>query len=120
MRHERRMVDKAFHAAKAFRQREQLRVLEKTPRSGKVRFQNDRDHAAETEHLLTSQIVVRMRFEAGIMDRFDLCSSSQRAISSPLAQCRSIRSASVFKLRKTRKLSNAPAIAPTEFCKNAI
>ncbi len=68
MGHECRMVDQAFHAAQAFCQRKQLRVLEKTPRSGKVRFQNDRDHAAETAHLLTSQIMLRMRFEAGIMD----------------------------------------------------
>src|SRR5207244_13615207 len=72
MRHERRMVDEAFNAAETFRQREQLGVLEKTPRSRKVRLQNDGDHATETAHLLAGQIVLRMRFEAGIMHRFDL------------------------------------------------
>ena len=37
--------------------------------------------------------------------------------SSALAQCRSMRSASVFTPRSARKLSNGPAIAPTAFCR---
>ena len=67
MRHERGMIDEAFHAAQAFCQHKQFRVLEKTSRSGEVRLQNDRDHAAEPAHLLSGQIVLRMRFETGVL-----------------------------------------------------
>ena len=40
VRHERRMIDQAFDAAQTFREREQMRVLEKTPRAGEIGFQN--------------------------------------------------------------------------------
>ena len=68
MRHQRRMIDQAFHAAQAFRQSKQVRVLKKTPRSGEVSFQNDGDHPAEPAHLLPGQIVLWMRFQSRIMD----------------------------------------------------
>ena len=62
MRHKSGMIDQAFHAAQAFRQSKQVRVLKKTPRSGEVSFQNDGDHSAEPAHLLPGQIVLWMRF----------------------------------------------------------
>src|SRR6476620_12629572 len=49
-----------------------MRVLKKTPRSGEISFQNDGDHSVEPAHLLSGQIVLWMRFQSGIMDRFDL------------------------------------------------
>ena len=66
------MIDQAFHAAQAFRQSKQVRVLKKTSRSGEISFQNDGDHSAKPAHLLPGQIVLWMRFQSGIMDRFDL------------------------------------------------
>ena len=62
MRHQRGMIDQAFHAAEAFRQGKQVCVLQKTARSGEVSFQNNGDHSAEPAHLLPGQIVLCMRF----------------------------------------------------------
>src|SRR6266498_1358388 len=62
MRHERGMIDEAFHAAQTFRQRKQARVLQKTPGAREIAFQNDRYDSAEAAHLLPRQIVLWMRF----------------------------------------------------------
>src|SRR5205823_9308648 len=47
-------------------------VLKKAPRSFEIGFQDDRDDSTEPAHLLAREIVLRMRFEPGIMDRFYL------------------------------------------------
>src|SRR5438132_5116299 len=49
-----------------------MSVLQKPPRSFKIGFQDDRDDSTEPAHLLAREIVLRMRFEPGIMDRFHL------------------------------------------------
>ena len=49
-----------------------MSVLKKAPRSFEIGFQDDRDDSTEPAHLLAREIVLRMRFEPGIMDRFYL------------------------------------------------
>ncbi len=73
MRHQRRMLDQALHAAQAFGQREHFARLEKTPRTVNVRVQIDRDNAAETAmHLVARQCMLRMRFQPRIVHLADL------------------------------------------------
>src|SRR5882724_3941787 len=70
MCHERRMIDEALHTAQAFGQREQMRVFEKTLRSGEVRLQNDCYDSTEAAHLLPREIVLRMGLYPRVTDRF--------------------------------------------------
>src|SRR5437764_9827891 len=72
MGHKRGMIDQAFHAAQAFGEREQVRALEESSRAFEICFQNDRDHSAETAHLGTGEIVLRMRFQSWVTDRLHL------------------------------------------------
>src|ERR1700751_233804 len=47
-----------------------MRVFEKTFRSIEIGFQNNRNYSAKTAHLRTCEIVLRMRFQARIVNRF--------------------------------------------------
>ena len=105
MRHERGMIDQALDAAQAFRERKEMRVLEKTPRACEIGFQDDRDHSAEAAHLLAREIVLRMRFKPGIMNRFRPSVAPRASARSP-ARSRNAApsaSASVFNPRSARK-----------------
>src|SRR5262244_1449929 len=66
MRHQRRMLDQAFDAAEAFREREQTAALEETPGVVEGAGQVGRDHAAEGTHLLPGERVLRMAREPRI------------------------------------------------------
>src|SRR5207249_451466 len=66
--HQRRMLDEALHTAEAFGQREQMAVLQKTFRPGKIGVQADRHHAAEGAHLSLGEFVLWMRDETWVMD----------------------------------------------------
>src|SRR3954471_7466236 len=66
------MIHEAFYATETFREREQMGVLEEAPRAGQIGFQNDRDHAAERAHLFLREFMLRMLFEARIVNLFDL------------------------------------------------
>src|SRR6266576_5397864 len=66
------MIDQALDPAQTFGQGKQMSVLEKAPRSFEIGFQDNRDDSAEPAHLLACEIVLRMGFDPGIMDRFYL------------------------------------------------
>src|SRR6478672_2013246 len=66
------MIDQAFDAAKAFGEREEVGVFEEAARTGQVRLQDDGDHAAERAHLFLRQLVLRMLFQAGVVDLLNL------------------------------------------------
>src|SRR5436190_20987677 len=66
------MIDEAFHPAEAFGEREEMRVLEEAPCAGEIGFQHDRDHSAKGAHLFLRQLVLRMLFEARIINFLDL------------------------------------------------
>ena len=68
MRHDRGMIDQAFDAAQAFRERKQVRILQESSRPFKIRFQNNRHNPAESTHLLAGEVMMRMRFEPGIVN----------------------------------------------------
>ena len=72
VRHERRMIDQALHAAQAFREREQMRVLEKTSRARPDRFSRSIVTMPPKPRICAlREIVLRMRFQAGITNLFD-------------------------------------------------
>ena len=56
------MIDQALDPAQTLGQRKQMSILEKTPRSFEIGFQDNRDDSAEPAHLLAREIVLRMGF----------------------------------------------------------
>src|SRR6187401_487506 len=49
-----------------------MRVLEKSPRTSEVGFQNHGNHAAKSAHLAFRQLMMWMRFQTRIADRSEL------------------------------------------------
>src|ERR1017187_6872393 len=72
VRHKRGMIDQAFDAAQTFRERKEMRVLKKPSRACEIGLQDDRHHSAESAHLNSREIMLRMRLESRITDRLDL------------------------------------------------
>src|SRR2546421_2724823 len=73
VRHDRRMLDQALHAAEAFGKRKQPAALEEAARGAKAALQHCRYHAAVAPvHLLCREEVLRMARQAGIKDALDL------------------------------------------------
>src|SRR4051812_16088003 len=66
------MIHEAFHPTETFREREQMGVLEKTPRASEIGFQNDCDHAAERAHLFLREFMLWMLFEPRVVNLLDL------------------------------------------------
>ncbi len=71
MGHQRGQLDQAFDAAQAFGQGEQARAAGHLARSVNAALDLERQHAAEAaDHLATSQFVLRMAFQARVVDVF--------------------------------------------------
>src|SRR3954470_4833982 len=66
------MIHEALDATETFRERKEMRVLEKTPRPGEISLENDRDHSAERAHLFLCQLVLRMLLESRVINFFNL------------------------------------------------
>src|SRR4051794_20750910 len=49
-----------------------MSVLQKTPGPGQISLQDDRDHAAETAHLLLRKFVLRMLLEPRVINLLNL------------------------------------------------
>src|ERR1043165_3288558 len=49
-----------------------MRVLEEPARAGEIGFQNNRDHSAKRAHLFLRQLMLRMLFQARVVNLFDL------------------------------------------------
>ena len=81
----------------------------------------ERDHAAEVLHLACRDRVAGVRGQARGRGRRSTRGWRSRndATAMAFAQCRSIRTASVFTPRSTSQASNGPGIAPSDFCRNA-
>jgi len=65
-------VTKAFRTAEARRDQEQFERVNELARGLVVALHQKADDAAEAAHLLFANGVIRMRFERGIPDLFDL------------------------------------------------
>src|SRR5215470_8541613 len=73
MRHDRRMLDEALHAAQAFGERKELAALEKAARCREPASQHRAHHAAiAVVHLLGGEQMLRMAREARIDHALDL------------------------------------------------
>src|SRR4051812_21389610 len=66
------MINKAFDATETFGEREQVGVLEESPRSRQIGLQDNGHHASEGAHLFLRQVVLRMLCESGVINLFDL------------------------------------------------
>src|SRR5689334_9346610 len=66
--HDRRVFDQAFHAAQALGQGEDLHVLKEAFGTSQVAVEVDGNHPAETAHLPLGQFVLRVRWQAGVVD----------------------------------------------------
>ena len=118
--HDRRVLDQAFDAAEALGQGEELgsapaRAASRPGRgSGSPVIMPPKPRICRLASACCGWLA-----RPGIDDALARrrAASSQRATASAFSQCRSMRSASVFRPRSARKLSNGPAIAPTAFCR---
>ena len=111
------MTDQRLDAAQALGQAEQPRPGEEAPGVLAASPQPDADHAAEVAHLAGGDLVVGM-VAAGPDSRPARpsgCSASQSASACALAQCRSMRTASVLMPRRTSQASNGPGTPPAAF-----
>ncbi len=91
------------------------------------RFVPARSRSSSTEimppkavHLPPGDLVLRMAGEAGVDDAPHVLARLQPLgdLQRRWLECRSSRSASVFRPRSAKKLSNGPEMAPTAFCRN--
>ena len=94
------MLDQALDATQALGQRKETTAFEKAFRSGKVRLEHDRDHAAECAHLSLGELVLRMRREPRVVNaghfrvRGEPSAELVRVLAMPLhAQCKRLESA---------------------------
>jgi len=62
------MLDQAFHATKAFGEREEAAVFQEAFGSREVRFQHDRHHPAKRAHLASRKVMLRMRGQPRVVN----------------------------------------------------
>src|SRR3989442_920662 len=65
------MFDQAFHSTQTFGKREKPAVLQEPASRAEITKENGGHHSAEAAHLRGGQIMLRMRFEAGVNDAYD-------------------------------------------------
>ena len=96
--HQSRVLDQAFHPAQTLCQRKDAAAFQEPQRPFQPSLQHGTNHAAETVHLPTGQVVLRMTRQTGIDDAGHARRrSSHSAIRNALWLCRSIGNWSVFK-----------------------
>ena len=78
MGHDGGMLDQAFYAAQAFGQGKQLRALQETAALLQPALQNSGHHAAKTIHLTHGQLMLRVAWQARIVNRFHILMSFQK------------------------------------------
>ena len=81
----------------------------------------ERDHPAEVPHLARGDRVAGVRRAGPGRGRARRAGGARgtAAIATAFAQCRSIRTASVFTPRRTSQRRTGPGTAPSDFCRNA-